>query len=315
VFVSSPDLLDYLRSSFSSNTEGDESGNYASRFEEIRSAPLLILDDLGVESPTLWASEKLYQIINYRYLSRLPTVITTSHHLEELEARLQSRLADIDLTQIVAITAQDFRGSGVGRGASIVKDTDLYRNMTLDSFKERRDLPAGEQENLRKALEVTRQYAENPEGWLILIGGYGTGKTHLIAAIANAQAERFDGVETLFLTVPDLLDHLRATFAPESRISYDKLFDEVRSARLLILDDLELSSATPWAREKLHQILNYRYHGRLPTVITSAHRLEEITEMDPRLAIRFRDQRLCKVVALVVQPYLGERRKNAQSAR
>ena len=50
--------LDYLRASFSpsSQTRLDK------RFDEVRNAPLLVLDDLGTESATAWAREKLYQL-------------------------------------------------------------------------------------------------------------------------------------------------------------------------------------------------------------------------------------------------------------
>ena len=66
----------------------------------------------------------------------------------------------------------------------------------------------------------------------------------------------------LFVTVPDLLDHLRSTFSPQSTISYDKLFEQVRKTPLLILDDLGTESATAWAKEKLYQLFNHRYNDR-----------------------------------------------------
>ena len=47
-------------------------------------------------------------------------------------------------------------------------------------------------------------------GWLLLLGGYGGGKTHLAAGIANFAVGM--GVPTLFLTVPDLLDWLRFAY-------------------------------------------------------------------------------------------------------
>ena len=92
----------------------------------------------------------------------------------------------------------------------------------------------------------------------------------------------------MFVVVPDLLDHLRATFNPSSGTSYDRLFDEVRSSPLLILDDLGTQSATPWAREKLYQLFNYRYVAELPTVITTSAKLEDI---DPRIQSRMLDAR------------------------
>ena len=50
----------------------------AHRKTEIRTASLLILDDLGAHSSTPWAQEKLFQIFNHRYNARLPTVITAT---------------------------------------------------------------------------------------------------------------------------------------------------------------------------------------------------------------------------------------------
>ena len=75
------------------------------------------------------------------------------------------------------------------------------------------------------------------------------------------------------------------TFDPTSEASYDELFDEVRRTELLILDDLGAHSATPWAQEKLFQILNHRYNGRLSTVLTTNQRMEEL---DQRLRSRLR---------------------------
>ena len=75
-------------------------------------------------------------------------------------------------------------------------------------------------------------------------------------------------------------------------MSYDTLFESVKAAPLLVLDDFGEVSATPWAKEKLYQILNYRYNGRLPTVITTRLTLDEIKEYyDRSVASRLAEQR------------------------
>lgn len=302
LFVTAPDLLDYLRASFGPTASSEEE-SYDDRFNEVRETPLLILDDLGIESPTPWAVEKLYQILNYRYNAKLPTVVTTNHDLDEMEQRFRSRLADPDLVTKVHILAPDYRTVGGSRlETSSLNGLSLYSQMTFETFDRRRELPKDQRDNLRRALEVAREYAANPQGWLILMGPYGCGKTHLAAAIANTQ--RMQGTEVLFVTVPDLLDHLRAAFAPNSHTSYDRRFSEVKNAHLLVLDDLGTESATPWVREKLYQLFNYRYNARLPTVITTSHELEDI---DPRIVTRMRDRRLCRIFAILAPAYLGER--------
>ncbi len=307
LFIVVPDLLDYLRSTYSPNSEV----SYDERFESIRSAPLLILDDLGAQSATPWAQEKLFQLLNYRYNAQLPTVITTNKELEEIDLRLRSRLADVTLCEIVAVQAPDFRQSGANRVESELSTLSLHRDQRFDNFDLREDeLDREEREMLRDVFEICKRFAEAPEGWLVLSGEYGSGKTHLAAATANYREEHGEGA--LFIVVPDLLDHLRAAFSPNSPVSYDRRFEEIRTAPFLVLDDLGTQSATPWAQEKLFQIFNYRYAARLPTVFTTT---QEIDEIEPRLRSRIHDLTRCTIIANFAPSYRGSPRHSARAAR
>ncbi len=151
---------------------------------------------------------------------------------------------------------------------------------------------------LRELLPQVRAYAHKPDGWLTFLGAYGVGKTHLAAAIAHETLDRQE--QALFAVVPDLLDHLRATFGPQSTVSYDERFELVRSVPLLILDDLGTESATPWAREKLYQVINHRYNYRLATVITTNLKPEAI---EPRIYSRLCDRACGVIITIVAQDY------------
>ena len=111
-------LLDHLRATFSANS----TVSLDRRFEEMRTAPLLILDALGEQSPTPWANEKLFQLIDYRHLNKLPTVMTTAKFLEELDPRILSRILDARLCTICVIKAPGYRG-GVPKATSRHKRT------------------------------------------------------------------------------------------------------------------------------------------------------------------------------------------------
>ncbi len=152
----------------------------------------------------------------------------------------------------------------------------------------------------RTAYQRARQFAESPDGWLVIMGGYGTGKTHLAAAIGNYRLSL--GEPALFMVVPDLLDHLRSAYAPGSEVGYDDLFEAVRQAPLLILDDLGTQISTQWAQEKLYQLFNHRYIFRLPTVFTTNNSLDEI---GGRLASRMSDPQISYCVTIHANDFRG----------
>jgi DNA replication protein DnaC len=308
LFVNVPDLLDHLRGAYAPGALT----SYDQRFEEIRNSPLLILDDLGTQSNTEWAQEKLYQIFNYRYTARLPTIVTTNEELEAVEIRIRSRLADTAVSQILTLLAPDFRRSGVDQDQSDLSTLNLHDDKTFDSLDLRdQELTRAQAENLRRARDMAKAFADEPEGWLVFnSAAYANGKTHLAAAIANHVSRNGDAV--LFIVVPDLLDHLRAAFNPASGTTYDKRFNEVKTAPLLVLDDLGTESATSWAREKLYQLFNYRYNARLPTVITTA---TPIDELDPRLASRMLDGSRCTFFLLEAPSYRGGGKRTRHKRR
>ncbi len=161
--------------------------------------------------------------------------------------------------------------------------------MTLPEYQEEIS------QNLAEAYRLAFDFAKLPEGWLVFLGVTGCGKTHLAAAIANYRYQNKQ--PALFVVVPEFLDHLRSTFNPETKVSYDHLFEGVKTAPLLVLDDFGEQSTTAWAREKLYQVINYRYNARLATVITTRLSLQEILEeiessissrlVDPKISVPF----------------------------
>jgi DNA replication protein DnaC len=307
LFLTVPDLLDTLRATFDS-----DDATYEDTLERVRSAPLLVLDDFGTHNATEWAREKLFQILNHRYVNRLPLVVTMNLPLEEVEGRLRSRLSDLGLVRSVHLLAPDYRRAESDRGQPELSSLQLHAHQTFGTWSQRHDekLPARDQRTLEEAFQEARAYAEKPEGWLLLQGPYGSGKTHLAAAIANYRESQ--GFPVLFVVVPDLLDHLRATFSPDSPVTYDQRFEELRTAPLLVLDDLGTQAATPWVREKLYQLFNHRYNGALPTVITTA---DDESKIDPRLLSRLMDRRLVTVCPITAPAYRGgrSRRKTKRS--
>ncbi len=298
LLISVPDFLDYLRGAYAPNAETP----FDSLFEQVKDAPLLILDDLGVQSATPWAQEKLFQVLNQRFIERRPTVITLGRPLAEMDPQLLSRLTAPGLATVLATGAVSSR-----LRATDALDLPRFGEMTFTNFDPRTydALDRRQHQSIEGALKTSQSYAEQPDGWLVFTGDNGVGKTHLAAAIANHC--RAKGIETLFVVVPDLLDHLRYTFGPQSDVSYDELFEGVRTVPLLVLDDLGAHATTSWAQEKLYQIINYRYNAQLATVVTMNISLDELAQDEPRVASRLADPRFSIAFNIDVPNYLLRR--------
>jgi DNA replication protein DnaC len=187
----------------------------------------------------------------------------------------------------------------------------LLQNMTFEKFDWKRvNLLPEYRENLKKAFDTALDFAKSPEGWLVFQGANGCGKTHLAAAVANYRLK--EGQPVKFVVVPDLLDHLRSTFSPESPVTYDQLFEEVKNAPLLILDDLGKQSTTPWAQEKLYQVINHRYNYRLPTVVTTNCKTDEL---DSPISSRLVDPQISNFFNITTPDYWSGRRTQEKTTR
>jgi DNA replication protein DnaC len=301
-FVVVPDLLDHLRAAYRPGSEV----SYDDLFEQVRKAPLVVLDDLGAQTATPWAQEKLFQLVNHRYNHRLPTVFTTSVPLEEMDERLRTRLRDAGLSQVFLLE----HGPGGRTAAFGGLALPVIREMTFESFYLGGiGISAEAAQSLRNASRAARNYAESPEGWLVLLGRTGCGKTHLAAAIGHHLESKGMAVE--FCVVPDLLEALRSSFREDAPVGqFDQIFDAARTAPCLILDDLGVHSATPWAQEKLFQILNYRYNAKLPTVITVGCPLDDLPE--PWVS-RMYDTKVSMIFEIEAPDYRGRPRREAAS--
>ena len=96
---------------------GDLAASFKDRNEYIArlcSFPLLILDDFGMERGTEYGLEQVYNVIDSRYRSGKPLIVTTNLTLEELQnpedtahARIYDRLTE--MCRPVCFTGENFR--------------------------------------------------------------------------------------------------------------------------------------------------------------------------------------------------------------
>jgi DNA replication protein DnaC len=123
------------------------------------------------------------------------------------------------------------------------------------------------------AFGLAQTFAANPTGSLVFYGSFGTGKTHLLAAIANAvttagQVCRFASVVSLFDAIGERLGQ---------REDYHDLLRRAIQIPLLLLDDLDKLKPSEFREETLYKILNGRHTAGLPLALSTNCAPDELT--------------------------------------
>ncbi len=168
---------------------------------------------------------------------------------------------------------------------------------TFDTF----EIRPGLEEAYQAALDV----AEGKLKWLTLMSEVDRGKSHLAIAIARRWLERKRPAR--YVAVPELLDELRKGYHPDADMSYDEEFYFLKNVDLLVLDDLGMEATTPWVKEKLDTLVNYRSENALPLVVTTNLSFEQMSE---RIASRLQRVPFGKVVVIDAPEYrIFHRRK------
>lgn len=127
-------------------------------------------------------------------------------------------------------------------------------------------------------LNYIKEYKKGNFGkGLYLHGNFGCGKTYLLAAMFNELAK--ENVRSVITYWPEYLRSLKSSYSSSSSYEFKGKYNEVKYAKLLLIDDLGAEGVTSWSRDEiLGTILQYRMQERLPTFITSNLNLKELEE-------------------------------------
>ncbi len=257
-YVSALDIPDLIRSGWSQGSEDFESGEYTPLLD----APVLVIDDFGVQPSAEWVDTKIDQLLTLRYNGRAPTVVALAKPLADLPERHATKLSDPRLTRVIKLTQGESDRAGLTES--------MLKEMSFETFKTEKVPGASPEDHgyLRLALGTAKDFAKRDAEslpWLYIQGATGVGKTHIAVAIAKASMS--EGISVAYWKLPDFFDRLRQTYSTSDHTAFSSLFDTVRNAELLILDDFGSYRLTDWSVEKLYQLISYRHERRMRTVV------------------------------------------------
>lgn len=144
----------------------------------------------------------------------------------------------------------------------------------------------GKVEALADTQVWCRDVAAGSHESLMLVGGPGTGKSHLATAAVISLCAR--GVKARFVYVPDMLDALRPGGARDTTAEWAYL----RAVPVLVMDDIAADQVKEWAEGRLTALIHDRLHEGRPTVITTDLSADQLGDaLGARVASRLREYR------------------------
>lgn len=155
------------------------------------------------------------------------------------------------------------------------------------------------------AYSRARQYADSPKGNMIFCGSYGTGKTHLGAAILNHRRDAYRDT-TLFVSAPQFFrayEDARRNFDPTD---FQSINQKIIQAKALYLDDIDKEWRGEYKQpEQLYSVYYYvfdeRYKARRPTIVST----NEIDQLEKFIgpAAKSRLMSKCQVIEMVGEDF------------
>lgn len=145
-----------------------------------------------------------------------------------------------------------------------------FENVSLDNYT----AETPEQKKLVETLKagIEKGFDKN----ILIIGGVGTGKTHLAYAVVNALAKKktassgyryYSEEKVIYRPIKSIIDNIRAAWKdPESAE-----MDAYCTCPVLIIDEIGVQYGTENERTELYEVFNRRYEDELPIIAISNH--------------------------------------------
>ncbi len=138
------------------------------------------------------------------------------------------------------------------------------------------------------ASVAAKRVAENPGkeyNPLFIYGGVGLGKTHLLQAIGNEVYIRGKNLNVVYTTCEQIMNHL-VSYLQKKR--NDGFKDVLRSADILLIDDIQFLQGKDMLQEEIFHTFNYLFDRGKQIVMTSDRHPGDMHSLQERLVSRFR---------------------------
>lgn len=221
--------------------------------------------------------------VRERYLPRIEAMLTqlTGH---ELSVRLEvgSSAARMPLRPASAVgrpaPAATIPAEPAPAPAPPAFSHNLDPHYTFETFVEGKSNQLGKAAAMQVAMNPGRAY--NP---LLLYGGTGLGKTHLMHAAGNLMRERNPDFKVLYLRSEQFVGSMIEALRTKSMDEFKRRF---RSVDALLIDDIQFFAGKDTTQEEFFHTFNALFESKQQIILTCDRYPKEVDKLEPRLKSR-----------------------------
>jgi DNA replication protein DnaC len=157
-----------------------------------------------------------------------------------------------------------------------------YKKMTFETWDTGRHEKAAK--HLQDILDYTNEVKQGTANLCFLWGKYGTGKTHLaVAALRKIIHDHIDddgqGWKPYLVDWAEHCSMVQQSWDKddnEVHLSEGQLWGLMKTADILLVDDIDKGRPSEWAMGKLYEVMQHRYMRERATIITANHSIEQL---------------------------------------
>jgi chromosomal replication initiator protein len=207
--------------------------------------------------------------VRERYLARIRELV---NHFAELPTQvalavgsMQREAAPVALAPTSARPAADFQSN-------------IDPHYLFENFVEGRSNQLGLSAAMQVAQNPGRAY--NP---LLLYGGTGLGKTHLMQAAGNLMRKANPGMRVLYLRSDTFVTDMVKALQGKSMDQFKRQFQQVDA---LLIDDIQFFAGKDRTQEEFFHTFNALFDGKQQIILTCDRYPREVENLEPRLKSR-----------------------------
>lgn len=214
--------------------------------------------------------------VRARYLPQIERIV---EHLAGAVIEIRLDVGSLGVAATTTATHVSNRKSSARIPTPVTESPSLLDpNYTFETFVEGNSNQLGKAAAMQVAMSPGRAY--NP---LLLYGGTGLGKTHLMQAAGNLIRRNNSAVKVLYLRSEQFVSSMVRALAQKGMDDFKRRFREVDA---LLIDDIQFFAGKNTTQEEFFHTFNALFEGKQQIILTCDRYPKEVENLEPRLKSR-----------------------------